>query len=94
MDSEEIVEKKAFLFACGKNADGELGMGSNGGEFNIPKNIEQLRDFPVRQIAISNSHMVLMTPKGDLHVAGSTLHGKMGLQGIERKNLNKFHVIT
>jgi len=95
MDEDSIIENKAFLFGCGRNADGELGMGSNQAkEFSIPKNIEQLRDFPVRQIAISNTHAVLMTPKGELHVTGSTLHGKMGLEGVQSKALSKFHMLT
>ena len=35
-----------------------------------------------------------MTPHGDVHVAGSALHGKLGLQGIEKPHLAKFHMIT
>lgn len=35
-----------------------------------------------------------MTPQGDVHVSGSTLHGKLGIPGIEKKSLSKFHVMT
>jgi len=60
----------------------------------LPKNIEQLRDFPIKMLAASNTHTVLMTPHGDVHVAGSTLHGKLGHLGIEKPHLAKFHMIT
>lgn len=39
------------MWACGRNIDGELAFGTNStkeGEINIPKNIKQLRDFPVK----------------------------------------------
>ena len=35
-----------------------------------------------------------MTPNGKLHVAGSSLHGKLGIEKIQKKFLNKFHVVT
>lgn len=35
-----------------------------------------------------------MTPGGDIHVAGSSLHGKLGIEKINKKFLNKFHVVT
>lgn len=31
---------------------------------------------------------------GDIHVTGSSLHGKLGIVGIEKKSLNKFHLCT
>ena len=93
------MELKAFIWACGKNSDGQLGLGVTApsgaeGEVNLPRNIEQLRDFPIKLMAASSAHTVLMTPHGDVHAAGSTLHGKLGLQGIEKPHLNKFHTIT
>jgi len=81
------------MWCCGKNTDGELGFG-NEQSCNIPKNVQQLRGFPVKDFAASGCHTVLVSSRGDVHVAGSTLHGKMGLEGIQKKNLNKFHVIT
>ena len=89
-----MIAQKAFIFACGKNSEGDLGLGHNDGRVNLPKNVAQLDDFPVKQIAGSNTHTALMTPSGEVHVAGSTLHGKLGLEGIEKQSLNKFHVIT
>jgi alpha-tubulin suppressor-like RCC1 family protein len=97
MTNEEIQEQKAYIWACGKNTEGELGLGGAQaveGETCLPRNVEQLRDFPIKQIASSNTHTVLVTPHGDVHVAGSALHGKLGLQGIEKPHLNKFHMIT
>jgi hypothetical protein len=51
MTHDQILEEKAFMWACGRNIDGELAFGTNSskeGEINIPKNIKQLRDFPVK----------------------------------------------
>lgn len=85
MDRDQIIEEKAFMWACGRNTDGELGLGyisSEPGEISIPRNIEQLRDFPVKQFIASGNHVCLMTPSGQVNVAGSTLNGKLGLEGI------------
>lgn len=94
LTEEEIVSLKAFIWACGKNSDGELGLGYKDGEVCLPKNVDQLRDFPLKQMCASSTHTVMLTPHGDVHVTGSSLHGKLGLQGIEKKVLSKFHVIT
>lgn len=94
MEVEEMQEKKAFIFACGKNSDGELGLGHNDANVKLPINVSQLMDFPLKQFVASNTHVVLLSPKGDLHVAGSSLHGKLGLEGIEKPSLSRFHVIT
>lgn len=82
-----------MIWCCGKNAEGELGLG-NEEKVNIPKNVDQLNDFQVKDIQASNTHTVLMTPKGDIHVAGSSLHGKLGIEKINKKSLNKFHVVV
>ena len=82
-----------MMWASGRNTEGELGLGNE--ESNkLPKNIVQLNDFPIKKFCMSNCHTVLMTSKGDVHVAGSTLHGKLGMPGIQKKFLNKFHVVT
>ena len=65
MAIDDMIEEEAFIWACGRNADGELGLGpvQKGEEaVKLPKNIKQLRDFPVRLIQSSNNHTVLMTP--------------------------------
>ena len=84
MTIDEIIENQAFIWCCGKNTDGELGLG-NEDRVNLPKNVGQLRDFQVRDIAASNTHTVLMTPGGGVHVSGSTLHGKCGIEKIQTK---------
>lgn len=97
MHIDSIIDEKAFIWACGRNTDGELAFGpvnKSSETFSLPKNVKQLRDFPIRMIQGSNNHTVLMTPQGDVHVSGSTLHGKLGILGIEKKGLNKFHVVT
>jgi len=81
MTNDEIIENKAFIWCCGNNKEGELGLGSDE-KPNKPKNVVQLREFPVKDFVCSNTHSVLLTPQSDVHVAGSTLHGKMGMIGI------------
>lgn len=92
--NDEITQKKAFVWVCGKNNEGELGLGKSEDKINLPTNVVQLQDFPIKQFACSNSHTVLMTTAGDIHVSGGTLHGKLGMEGIEKSSLNKFHVVT
>lgn len=41
---DEILDKQAYIWCCGKNSDGELGLG-NEEKVNLPKNVVQLRDF-------------------------------------------------
>ena len=79
LSDEEIINLKAFIWTCGKNSDGELGLGFKDGEVCLPRNVDQLRDFPVKQMVASSTHSVLLTPLGEVHVTGSTLHGKLGL---------------
>jgi alpha-tubulin suppressor-like RCC1 family protein len=43
MSVDEMLANKALIWACGRNADGELGLGflqQKEGEVNIPRNIE------------------------------------------------------
>lgn len=93
MTIDEIIDSSAFIWCCGKNTEGELGLGHED-RVCLPQNVEQLRDFQIRALTTSNSHTVLMTPGGDIHVAGSSLHGKLGIEKINKKQLNKFHVVT
>jgi hypothetical protein len=41
MSNDDIIAEKAFIWACGKNSDGQLGLGTTkcDGENNLPKNI-------------------------------------------------------
>lgn len=39
MTEDEMKEKNAFIWVCGRNDDGELGMGSKSEGLTLPKNI-------------------------------------------------------
>ena len=93
MTNDQIVESKAFIWSCGNNKDGQLGLGNEEKKM-VPTNVSQLNGFPVKEFCASNTHSALLTPSSDIHVAGSCLHGKMGMVGIQKKFLNKFHVVT
>ena len=94
LDRDEILESKAFVWASGRNGDGELALSTTSKVIPLPKCVKQLCGFPVKEIVSSNSHSVVLTPLGEVHVAGSSLHGKLGILGIEKKALNKFHACT
>lgn len=94
LDRDEILESKAFVWASGRNADGELALSTTTKAIPLPKCVRQLCGFPVKEIVASNNHTAVLTPLGEVHVAGSSLHGKLGILGIEKKALNKFHACT
>ena len=94
LDRDEIIDAKAFVWASGRNTDGELALNTSSKQIPLPKCVRQLCAFPVKEIVASNNHSVVLTPLGEVHVAGSSLHGKLGILGIEKKALNRFHACT
>jgi len=39
MSKDDIIDNKAFIWACGRNVDGELAIGMGKESINTPKNI-------------------------------------------------------
>ena len=42
IDQATMIDEKAFIFACGKNAEGDLGLGNSDAKVNLPKLIPTL----------------------------------------------------
>ena len=41
-------------------------------------------------IASSNHHSAIVSTDGQLFVCGSSLHGKLGIENLNKTNINKF----
>ena len=39
MTKDQIIDEKAFIWACGRNIDGELALGMGKESVNLPKNV-------------------------------------------------------
>jgi alpha-tubulin suppressor-like RCC1 family protein len=55
----------------------------------VPRFISGLKGFTARWIASSNHHTAIVTQEGMLMVCGSSLHGKLGIEGLNKTNINK-----
>ena len=93
--SQQIIDKKAFVWAFGKNKDGEIGIGSQRDAF-LPRPIYgSLKDGQsARSISSGSHHTAIVSKSGDVYVCGSSLHGKLGLASNGIINLTKFTLIS
>jgi alpha-tubulin suppressor-like RCC1 family protein len=92
MPESQIINKKAYVWAFGKNKEGELALGVNKDAL-LPRFVTGVKSHSAKWISSSNNHSALITQEGLLLVCGSTLHGKLGLEGVNKTNINKFQVI-
>lgn len=92
MVESQIQNKKAFVWAFGKNQEGELALGVYKDAL-LPRFVTGVRGHSAKCISSSNHHSALVTPEGLLLVSGSSLHGKLGLDGVNKTNINKFQVV-
>lgn len=93
MQEGQIKSKKAFVWAFGKNQEGELALGVYKDAL-IPRNVAGIKGAAsAKWISSSNHHTALVTTEGALLVSGSSLHGKLGLDGINKTNINKFQQV-
>ena len=78
--SQQIMDKKAFVWAFGENKDGEIGIGSQRDAF-LPRPIfGQLKDGQsAKSISSASHHSAIVSKSGDVYVCGSHLHGKLGI---------------
>jgi alpha-tubulin suppressor-like RCC1 family protein len=90
MPESQIRSKRAFVWAFGKNQEGELALGVYKDAL-IPRNVAGIKSGQsAKWISSSNHHTALVTKDGLLLVSGSSLHGKLGLEGINKTNINRF----
>ena len=93
MIEAQIKNKKAFVWAFGKNQEGELALGVYKDAL-LPRFVTGVKSFSAKCISSSNHHTALVTFEGQLLVSGSTLHGKLGLDGVSKTNINKFQIVS
>lgn len=74
---EDLRNKNAYVWCCGKNRFGELSLGVLRNAFT-PQISKNLGDKKVKQISSGGSHTCVVTEDGTLLICGSYLHGKLG----------------
>jgi RCC1 and BTB domain-containing protein len=60
----------------------------------LPRFVTGVKSYSAKCISSSNHHTALVTHEGQLLMSGSTLHGKLGLDGVNKTNINKFQIVT
>ena len=94
MLEKSIRDKKAYVLCFGKNTNGELGVQSTKDVFE-PKNVHNSvslfrEEGSAKWISSGSHHTAMVTKSGHLYLAGSTLHGKLGIQGLNMMRITKF----
>lgn len=92
MPESQIRNKKAFVWAFGKNQEGELALGVYKDAL-LPRFVSGVKGHAAKWVSSSNHHTALVTLEGLLLVSGSSLHGKLGLEGLNKTNINRFQVV-
>jgi alpha-tubulin suppressor-like RCC1 family protein len=92
MAENMIINKKAFVWAFGKNQEGELALGVYKDAL-LPRFVTGVKSHSAKWISSSNHHTALVTQEGLLLVSGSSLHGKLGIDGLTKTNINKFQMV-
>ncbi|XP_070513551.1 X-linked retinitis pigmentosa GTPase regulator isoform X2 [Cardiocondyla obscurior] len=87
-----ILAENGNIYCSGSNASGQLGMGTNVNEIQMPKFLPRgaLQDEKIVKIACGESHSAILTESGKLFTCGDGRHGKLGLE----ENENNVHVVT
>ena len=75
------------VYSAGAGARGELGLGPNVTESNVPARIPEFPPAGTRVVAISSSgwHTVAVLSNRELHGWGSARKGQMGKAGVQKK---------
>lgn len=86
---EEIVigDPNSFLFCCGKNENTELSF-KGFKHIDTPSGIDITKKHTIVQMSCGSNHTAFVTDEGLLFIFGSTLHGKLGIEGIQYTNVS------
>lgn len=87
VDKEKKEEYSVWCF--GKNKDGELGLKHNR-NVNLPESLKQLNDKAITHISSGGSHSAMVDSEGCLYICGSSLHGKLGLEKLNKVSISSF----
>ena len=77
------------VWCFGKNKDGELGLKHNR-NVTTPEAVRQLTDKSVAYVSSGGSHSAVVDGEGRLFVCGSALHGKLGLEKLNKVSISSF----
>lgn len=86
---EEIVigDPDSYLFACGKND--HLQLSFKGYKYvDTPSGVSITKRHVITQVSSGANHTAFVTEEGYLYLFGSTLHGKLGIEGISYSNIS------
>ena len=88
-DQQRKSEPSVWCF--GKNKEGELGLRHNRNVLS-PEPIKSLTDKTIVHISSGGSHSAIVDSEGKLYVCGSALHGKLGLEKINKVSISSFTI--
>eukprot|EP00347_Sterkiella_histriomuscorum_P005662 403355741 len=91
MNNQQIKNKKAYVWAFGKNQEGELALGVYKDAL-LPRFVTGVKGMTAKWISSSNHHTAMITQDGQIVVSGSSLHGKLGIES-NKTNINKFQIV-
>ena len=75
---------QTFLYMCGKNIFGQLGLGENSYIFEPIL----ISDFPekIKKISLGGEHSLILTYKNNIYVSGLNIFGQLGIGDYENRN--------
>jgi len=83
---------KGYVYAWGKNKDGELSVGNNKNCL-APTPVRNVKDKMVAYIASGGQHSSMITSDGLMTIVGSSLHNKLGLEDLHLTYINSFQIV-
>lgn len=88
-----FIDTDGYLFGCGKNTDGQLGLGTN--DIKNTNIFRQISDIKFKYVSCSGEHTVAIDENGCLWSCGYNEQGQLGLKdNINRNTLEKVPVST
>jgi alpha-tubulin suppressor-like RCC1 family protein len=96
-DTEEVLNSpgrclvigspSAHLYACGKNENGELTF-KGYKSVSFPSGVSLPKGEVIMNVSSGANHSAFVSTRGLLYMFGSTLHGKLGIEGLNFNNVS------
>ena len=90
-EKEEYVEighANSCLLACGQNKNRELTIKEHD-SIMYPSGVREPKSHKTYSVAVGTNHAAILSEEGYLFMFGSTLHGKIGIEGMSYNNIIK-----